>query len=54
MTTSSVARRIALVEDDAGVTRYQMLEPIRAYARERLDESGESDVWRRRLAARCG
>jgi predicted ATPase/class 3 adenylate cyclase len=37
-------------EDDDGVTRYQMLETMRAYARERLDENAESDTWRRHLA----
>jgi len=37
-------------EDDDGVTRYQMLETIRVYARERLEDQGESDVWRRRHA----
>ena len=50
---SLVAKSMVLAdEDDSGVTRYQMLETIRAYARERLDEGGESDAWRRRLAAR--
>jgi predicted ATPase len=39
-------------EENDGVTHYQMLETIRAYARERLDDSGESDAWRRRLAQR--
>jgi predicted ATPase/class 3 adenylate cyclase len=37
-------------EDDDGVTRYQMLETIRAYARERLDDQGAPDRWRRRHA----
>ena len=31
-------------------TRYQLLETLRAYARERLDEAGEADAWRRRHA----
>jgi len=35
-------------EDPASETRYEMLETIRAYARERLDESGEGDQVRRR------
>jgi predicted ATPase/class 3 adenylate cyclase len=29
-------------------TRYQMLETLRHYARERLDDAGEADAWRRR------
>ena len=32
-------------------TRYSMLETLRQYARERLDESGDADAWRRRHAA---
>jgi len=36
---------------EAGVTRYSMLETLRAYARERLDERGEPDRWRRRHAS---
>jgi predicted ATPase len=48
---SLVAKSLLLADEGAdGVTRYQMLETIRAYARERLDTAGESDVWRRRLA----
>ena len=31
-------------------TRYSMLETLRQYARERLDESGAADDWRRRHA----
>jgi predicted ATPase/class 3 adenylate cyclase len=41
---------VTIEETDAGVTRYQLLETLRQYARERLDERGDSDVWRRRLA----
>ncbi len=49
--TSLVAKSLLLADEDAdGVTRYQMLETIRAYARERLDAVGESDAWRRRHA----
>jgi len=36
---------------DDGTTRYTLLETLRQYARERLDEDGVSDVWRRRHAA---
>ncbi len=37
-------------EQRAGRTRYEMLETLRQYAQERLDESAESDRWRRRHA----
>ncbi|HXY94962.1 MAG TPA: adenylate/guanylate cyclase domain-containing protein [Acidimicrobiia bacterium] len=48
---SLVAKSLLLADEDGdGVTRYQMLETIRAYARERLDAEGESDWWRRRHA----
>jgi tetratricopeptide (TPR) repeat protein len=33
-----------------GTTRYQMLETLGEYARERLDEHGDTDQWRRRHA----
>ena len=33
-----------------GGTRYSMLETLRAYARERLDETDDADQWRRRHA----
>jgi len=37
-------------EDDDGGTRYQLLETLRHYARERLDEHDDADSWRRRHA----
>ena len=37
-------------ETDAGVTRYLLLETLRQYARERLDEANQTDTWRRRHA----
>ena len=37
-------------ETPAGVTRYMLLETLRQYARERLDEQNETDTWRRRHA----
>jgi predicted ATPase/DNA-binding SARP family transcriptional activator len=37
-------------EQDSGATRYQLLETLRQYARERLDERGETDAWRLRHA----
>ena len=36
--------------DREGTTRYPMLETLRQYARERLDEHGDTDRWRRRHA----
>ncbi len=46
-----VAKSLLVADDGAdGTTRYQMLETIRSYARERLDELEESDQWRRRHA----
>ena len=48
---SLVAKSMLVADTSAdGLTRYQMLETLRAYARERLDEVGESDAWRRRHA----
>ena len=43
----------SMVLDDEGVggtTRYQLLETLRHFARDRLDAAGETDVWRRRHA----
>jgi predicted ATPase/class 3 adenylate cyclase len=46
-----VAKSMLAVDEGAEVTtRYQMLETLRQYARERLDESSDADVWRRRHA----
>jgi predicted ATPase len=46
-----VAKSMISIDDAAeGAARYQMLETLRAYASERLDEAGESDAWRRRHA----
>ncbi len=46
-----VAKSMVVADETPdGTTRYQMLETLRAYARERLDETGESDPWRRRHA----
>ncbi len=50
--TSLVAKSMIVLDDSAdGEARYRMLETLRAYARERLDEREESDEWRRRHAA---
>ncbi len=48
---SLVAKSMVNIDDSAeGEARYRILETLRAYARERLDERGESDAWRRRHA----
>src|SRR4029450_9389621 len=42
---------VVVAEETAeGATRYQMLETLGQYARERLDEHGDVDGWRRRHA----
>ena len=48
----SLVRKSLVVAGDshAGSTRYEMLETLRQYAAERLDERGESDRWRERHA----
>ena len=49
--TRLVDRSMVVAEHgEEAVTRYSMLETLRQYARERLDESGEPDAWRRRHA----
>jgi hypothetical protein len=49
--TSLVDKSLLVDEATAGgSTRFAMLETLRAYARERLDESTDPDVWRRRYA----
>ena len=46
-----VAKSMVVAEETAeGTTRYQMLETLGQYARERLDEHGDTDRWRRRHA----
>jgi predicted ATPase len=59
--TELVAKSMVVVERAPSGTRYQLLETMRAYARERVDDEGEADGWRRRHAAhyaefaeRCG
>lgn len=46
-----VDKSLLLPEDVADEVRYRLLETIRQYARERLDEAGEGDVVRGRHAA---
>ena len=49
--TELVAKSMVVAEETAdGTTRYQMLETLGQYARERLDEHGDTDEWRRRHA----
>jgi predicted ATPase len=46
-----VAKSMVVAEPGAGEhTRYQLLETLRQYGRERLDEGGDTDRWRRRHA----
>jgi predicted ATPase len=46
-----VAKSMVVAEPGAGEhTRYQLLETLRQYGRERLDEDGSTDQWRRRHA----
>ncbi len=46
-----VAKSMVNIDDAAeGEARYRMLETLRTYARDRLDELGETDQWRRRHA----
>ena len=46
-----VRKSLVLAEEQAGGgIRYQMLETLRQYAHDRLDERGEADAWRRRHA----
>jgi hypothetical protein len=49
--TELVTKSMILAEETAdGTTRHQMLETLAQYARERLDEDGDVDGWRRRHA----
>ena len=49
--SSLVAKSMLVPETGAdGTTRYGMLETLRQFARERLDESGDTDRWRRAAA----
>ena len=45
-----VARSMVIADDSGGTTRYRLLETMRQYARERLDETGDADAWRARHA----
>ena len=45
-----VEKSLVMVTGEEGVPRYRMLEPVRQYAQERLEECGETDAVRRRHA----
>ena len=46
-----VAKSMLIADESAvATTRYSMLETLRQYARERLEEQGATDAWRRRHA----
>ena len=48
---SLVAKSMLTTDETSdGTTRYRQLETLRQYARERLDDLGDPDVWRRRHA----
>lgn len=45
-----VDKSLVSVDDQEGVTRYHLLETLRQFARDRLDEQGQSALWRQRHA----
>jgi predicted ATPase/DNA-binding winged helix-turn-helix (wHTH) protein len=45
--TSLVDKSLVLTDEQAGATRYRMLETVRQYAQDRLRDSGEEAQWRR-------
>jgi non-specific serine/threonine protein kinase len=49
--TSLADKSLIVVDEQAGTTRYQMLETIRQYALDRLRDSGEEMRWRNRHLA---
>src|SRR4051812_13750980 len=49
-----VAKSMVVIDDATGdASRYRLLETLREYAADRLDEAGTADAWRRRHAAYC-
>jgi non-specific serine/threonine protein kinase len=44
--TSLVDKSLVMTDEQAGATRYRMLETVRQYARDRLRDSGEEARWR--------
>jgi predicted ATPase/class 3 adenylate cyclase len=51
MLASLVGRSLVVAETEDDETRYRLLETIRQYAQERLEEDGDLDRWRARHAA---
>jgi predicted ATPase/class 3 adenylate cyclase len=49
--TGLAEKSLVIVEECDGTTRYQSLETVRQYARDRLLESGEGETWRDRHLA---
>ena len=47
---SLVARSLVVAEESGPESRYRLLETIRQYGEERLDEAGETEQWRARHA----
>ena len=47
---SLVARSLVVAEEHGPQTRYRLLETIRQYGEQRLDEAGETERWRARHA----
>ena len=45
-----VAQSMVIADDSGGTTRYRLLDTMRQYARERLDETADADAWRARHA----
>src|SRR5204863_9622218 len=45
-----VARSLVVAEDKGPGTRYRLLETIRQYGEQRLDQAGESERWQARHA----
>lgn len=48
--TSLVDKSLVTVEEGGSTTRYRLLESVRQYAKERLQETGEFDAWKQRHA----
>jgi predicted ATPase/DNA-binding winged helix-turn-helix (wHTH) protein len=44
--TSLIDKSLVMTDEQAGATRYRMLETVRQYAQDRLHDSGEESQWR--------